>query len=339
MYYKILGKTGLKVSELGFGGLQIPKLNEKEAIKLVREAYNLGINLFDTAHAYQNSEKILGKALKGIRDKVIISSKSLKTNKKEFINEFEKSLKHLNTDYIDIFLFHCISKNKEFNKLIHNSVVEALLKEKQKGKLKFIGFSCHNPKVINKYFNISEFSILMIPVNLVETEFIEDKSFYKVLADNIGILGMKPLGGGRIKDIELCFKYLRQYDRIIPIVGMKNIFELKENIEFITSKKSLSDNDIERVNRIREELGNKFCRSCSYCMPCPQGINIPRVNFLKISYNHYNIKKFLTPERTEAVKKVNECLECGKCEKKCPYSLNIVKILKENRDFYFKKLK
>lgn len=334
MEYKVLGKTDLKVSEFGFGCLQIPKLNEKEAIRLLREAYDLGINFFDTAQAYQNSENILGKALKNIRGNVIISSKSLETDEKVFVNKFNKSLKNLKIDYIDIFLLHDISKSKKLNKLLDNRITEILIKEKKKGKIRFIGFSCHSPKIINEFFKIDGFSVLMIPINFISTEFIKNKSFNKVLKNNIGIMGMKSLGGGRINDIELCFKYIKQYSEIVPVIGMRKVSELKENIYYISNRKNLDRNDLRKIKKIKTELGKKFCRGCSYCMPCPQGIDIPRVNFLKISYKHHAIEKFLTHERSEAAKKVDKCLECRECEKKCPYDLNIIELLKENRDFY-----
>ncbi|MES0341901.1 MAG: aldo/keto reductase, partial [Candidatus Humimicrobiaceae bacterium] len=148
MEYKRLGKTDLRVSLLGFGAVQICRIPEVEAIDLVRESVNSGINLIDTAHDYPDSEDILGKALKGIRDKVIISTKSPETSKDKFFDDLNTSLKRLGTDYIDIFLMHDVSKDKKLDELLNNGVVEAIIKEKEKGNIGFIGFSCHNPDII-----------------------------------------------------------------------------------------------------------------------------------------------------------------------------------------------
>jgi len=339
MNYKILGKTNLKVPLFGFGAIQISRISEKDAIFLIREAIDKGINLIDTAHDYPNSEALLGKALKGIRDKVVISTKSLQSSKKEFLNDLEVSLKRLKTDYIDIFLFHDTSKSEKVEKLISNEVIEALIKEKQKGKINFIGFSCHNPQVIEKFYKIDQFSVLMIPINFISTEFTKDYVYKKLIDNSIGLLGMKPLGGGRITDINLCFKYIRQFKEVIPIVGMESYSELRQNIEYVSSGESLNSSDRKRIEEIRNELGDKFCRGCSYCMPCDQGIDICEINFIKVFYKQFPTEKFLTPERTEKVEKVDDCIECGKCEEKCPYHLNIIEMLKENRDFYMKKLK
>jgi predicted aldo/keto reductase-like oxidoreductase len=334
--YKILGKTGIKVSEIGFGALQFSRIEEKEAIRLVREAYDMGINLIDTGYAYPNSEYLLGKALNGIRDNIIIVSKSMGTDKKEFIDEFETSLKRLKIDHIDIYLFHDISKFEKFDKLVNSGTIEALIKEKQKGKVNYIGFSCHNPAIINRYYEIDEFSVLFVPVNFISTEFVSDVIYKKAINHDIGILGMKPLCGGRVSDVELCFKYLSQFDKIIPVVGIENVAELRQNVKCIESNIKLEAIDNKRIEEIRNELGTKFCRGCEYCMPCPQNIDIATVNFLKIWYKHVPKKEFFTNEMTEKVKKAeNDCVECGLCEEKCPFNLSIRELLKENIKFYY----
>lgn len=216
MRYKILGKTGLKVSELAFGAIQITRIDQKDAIDLIRFAYDSGINLIDTANSYFNSEEILGEALKGIREKVYIISKSGKRDKKNFLQDLDTSLKRLKTDYIDIHFFHGISKNNEFDQIEGSGVIEALIKERDKGKVKFIGFSCHNPAVIDRFFKVKDFSVLMIPLNFITTEYVEENLLYKFNKNKIGLLAMKPFGGGRLMDIEICFKFLKQYPQVIP---------------------------------------------------------------------------------------------------------------------------
>jgi aryl-alcohol dehydrogenase-like predicted oxidoreductase len=188
MNYKILGKIRLLVSEIGLGGIEITRIHESEAINLIRESFNLGINLIDTEHLYPNSEEIIGKAIKGFRHKVILSIKSMNTSRKEFIKDIETSLNNLKTDYIDIFLFHDATFSR-LRKIISNGLIDLIIKEKEKGKINHFEFSCHNYKVIEKYCQINDFSVLMLPVNFISTEFTQDKIYKKVFKNNIGVLG------------------------------------------------------------------------------------------------------------------------------------------------------
>ncbi|MDZ7837771.1 MAG: aldo/keto reductase [Actinomycetota bacterium] len=218
-------------------------------------------------------------------------------------------------------------------------MIEALIEQKKKGKVRHIGFSCHNPEIIENYYRLKDFSVIMMPTNFVAVEFLQD-SIYRRLADNnIGILGMKPLGGGRLDDAGLCLRFLKQYDHIIPVVGMESLLQVKQNIAHMGDEQTLNKQDLDKISSIRKKLGDRFCRGCRYCMPCPQGIDIYELNFLKVVYDQFPIHEYLTKKRTEAVKQLDDCTQCGQCEEQCPYGLDILDMMSENRDFYFKKLK
>ncbi|MCL6087451.1 MAG: aldo/keto reductase [Actinobacteria bacterium] len=335
MRYKILGKTNLKVSELAFGAIQITRIDQKEAINLIRFAYDSGINLIDTASSYFNSEEILGKALKGIREKVYVISKSGKRDKKNFLQDFNTSLKRLKTDYIDFYLFHGISKNNEFDQIEEAGVIEALVKERDKGKVRFIGFSCHNPAVIEKFFKVKDFSILMIPLNFITTEYVEESLLYKFNQNKTGLLAMKPFGGGRLMDIEICFKFLRQYPQVIPVAGMQSIDELKQNLIYIGKDDNLTKTDHKRIKELSEELGTKFCRGCGYCMPCKEkGIEITDINFIEVYYKQFPHDVFWNIGLDKKVEVARKCIECGKCSEKCPFDLDVSEIIKKNIAFF-----
>lgn len=336
MEYKRLGKTDLRISQFGFGAVQISRLSEADAIDLIRESVDKGINLYDTAHDYPNSEDILGKALKGIRDKVIIATKSFKDSKEDLLDDLNTSFKKLNTDYIDIFLMHSASNDKRIDALFNNGVIDALVKEKEKGNIGFIGFSCHNPDVIERYYDLGDFAVIMIPFNFISTEYV-DKNYKKLIKEDIGILGMKPLGGGRIEDARVSLKYINQFENIIPVIGMQDKKELMQNIELTRLKGSITSADKKIIKRITKELGNKFCRACGYCMPCSQGIDIVEVNFIKVYFKQFPFDEVVKPERTKAIEQVDECIECGECIERCPYSLEIIDMIKENRDYYFER--
>jgi len=335
MQYKILGKTGLRVSLLAFGALQFARIERKEAVTLVLSAYEHGINLIDTAHMYPRSEEILGEALKGIREKIIIITKSLGRNKKEFLSDLNTSLKQLCTDYIDIFLFHSISKENEFDLIKKEGIIDTLIREKKKGKVRFIGFSCHNPKVIKHFYELNDgFSTLMVPLNFMTDEYVQKPLVRKFDKFNIGLLAMKPFGGGRLSDIELCFKFLRKYPKFIPVAGMQNLKELEENIKYINQTSLLDENDEKKINKISMELGTKFCRQCGYCMPCSKGIEITEINFIKVYYKQMPMDKFHNMGLEEKVRTARTCSECKKCSKRCPFNLDVPSIIKENIEFY-----
>ena len=334
MDYKILGKTGLKVSELAFGALQFARLKEHDAIKLVRYAYDSGINLYDTANSYPNSENLLGKSFKGIREDIYIITKSGKRDKKGFLEDLETSLKRLKTDYIDIYLFHGVSKVIEFEAIESSGVIDALINEKRKGKVKHIGFSCHNPSVIDRFYEVDGFSVLMIPLNFMTTEYIKRPLLEKFKENNIGLLAMKPFGGGRLIDIELCFKFLKKYPQVIPVAGMQTIEELRQNLEYVKNNEALTKAGYKKIKEISQELGTKFCRGCGYCMPCDNGIEIADTNFIKIYYKQFSSDAFLGLGLSEKVELARECTECGKCSQKCPFELDVPEIIKENITFF-----
>ena len=334
MEYKILGKTGLKVSSLAFGALQFARIEEKEAIKLVHSAVDFGINLIDTAHNYPDSEEILGKAVSSIRNKIHIITKSSSRGKKDFLNDLNTSLARLKTEYIDIFMFHFVSKDEIFETLKNEGIIESLLKEKQKGKVRFVGFSCHNPKVLDRFYEVDDFSVLMVPLNFLTTEYVQKPIYDKFEKNNIGLLAMKPFGGGRLGDIELCFKFLRNYPKFITVAGMQNLKELKENIRFAEGSDLPSINDMEKIKKIEKELGDKFCRQCGYCMPCPNNINIADVNFIKVYFKQMPRDKFDKMGLEEMAQTADGCTECGECSAKCPFELDVPSIVKENVEFF-----
>lgn len=163
-------------------------------------------------------------------------------DKRGFISDLNTSLKRLDTDYtdyIDIFMFHCISKEDEFKLLENEGIIEALVKEKEKGNVRFIGFSCHNPQVIDKFFELDDFSTLMVPLNFMTGEYVCQPLYEKFEKYNIGLLTMKPFGGGRLVDIELCFKFLRKYPKFIPVSGMQNLEELKAEYQIFGTSRSI----------------------------------------------------------------------------------------------------
>ncbi|MBU4293680.1 MAG: aldo/keto reductase [Actinobacteria bacterium] len=214
-------------------------------------------------------------------------------------------------------------------------MIDAVIKERDKGKINHIGFSCHNPAVIGRFFEVKDFSVVMVPLNFISTEYVEKTLYDRFIKNNIGILAMKPFGGGRLSDIELCFKFLRLYPEVIPVAGMQTKEELKQNLIYIGREDTPNDSDNKKILQISEELGNKFCRQCGYCMPCEaKGIEITDVNFIEVYYKQFPHDDFWKIGLDKKVETAKECMECGKCSEKCPFDLDVPEIIKKNIVFF-----
>ncbi|MBC7189983.1 aldo/keto reductase [Candidatus Aerophobetes bacterium] len=327
MKMKRLGKTGLMVSEVGMGGIPITRLGKKEAVKVIRGVIDLGVNFIDTAHSYSDSEEKIGKAVEKIRYKVIIASKSGALDKKSFLKEFELSLRRLKTDYIDIYQLHAVREANLEEIMGAGGAFEALLEVHKQGKARHIGFTTHNMDVALKLLEKEEFETIQIPVN-----FLEENSFEKVISlarkFDVGIIAMKPFAGGAIEDAKIAFRYLSQFEEIVPIPGVESVEQMKEIIEIVENPSSLTLEDKEKMERIRKELGTSFCHGCDYCQPCPQGIPIGLVLRVESLMRRFPFEVVM--ERFgDKIKKAKDCKECKKCLDKCPYNLPVPSLLKE----------
>lgn len=328
MKYNYLGSTGLYVSEIGFGGIPIQRITKDEAAKVIQRAQELGINFIDTARGYTVSEEYIGYALKGRRDKWIIASKSMVRDKNLMDKEINISLKNLNTDYIDLYQIHNVKDICTYDKVIsQDGAYEALYEAKIKGKIRHIGITVHSADILKKAVESRLFETIMFPYNIVETQ--GEYIFKRAKELNIGVIAMKPLAGGTIKDANLAIRFILQNKNVtIVIPGMASINEVEENV-LAAEKGNLSQSEIEMCKKISWEIGKDFCRRCGYCAPCPQGIDISFCFLLKLYYNNYNLKDWANERYKELKAHAEDCRECGICEERCPYNLSIRKKLKE----------
>ena len=334
MKYVTLGKTGLKVSAVGLGGIPIQRTDVVEAKEVIKECCKQGINYLDTARGYTVSEEFFGEALKEVRKDWIIATKSMSRDYESMKKDVEISLNNLQTDYIDLYQFHNLSSDADFNTVFgDNGAYKALLEAKQEGKVNHIGATAHSldsfKKLLEEYSDKIE--TIMFPFNIVESQAIE--LMKQCSEKNIGFIAMKPVAGGNIDNVSLGIKYcLNNEDCTIVIPGMGNVEEVKQNCSD-TVFETLTEEEIKECDQIRKELGSEFCRRCGYCKPCPQGIDIPS-NFVLVNY----LRKYGLPEwakgRYNAMKvNAKDCVQCGLCETRCPYNLPIrdmlVKVAKD----------
>jgi predicted aldo/keto reductase-like oxidoreductase len=328
---RILGKTGIKVRVLGFGGIPIQQLSEEDAIEVVRRCYELGINYYDTARGYTVSEERIGKALKDVRDEVVFATKTHARTKDEARKELDTSLQNLRTDYIDVYQLHGVSSKEIWDQISSpDGALEVLYQARDEGTIRHLGITSHSPSFLTDIVKEAIFETIMIPFNYLATEPAE-KLLPLCHRMKVGTVIMKPFGGGAFSNARTVLKFVlrnRNVDVVIP--GMISVAEVEENAAVASGLYSLSDEELQSIEQDREELGTQFCRACNYCQPCPQEISISSVlraenQFLK----RMGWTPWLKTMIQEAGKKVTTCTECGECESRCPYHLRIIELLPE----------
>lgn len=324
---RVLGKTNLKINRIGFGGIPIQRVTQQDTNKIIDELINQDINFIDSARGYTVSEEYIGNAIEGKRDKFILASKSMSRTYEDMLKDVDITLKKFKTDYIDLYQLHNVKSDEYENIFNDNMAYKALLDCKSQGKIKNIGITSHSIDTIKKAVRDEKFDTIQFPYNIVEDQ--ADEIFREAHKRNIGTIVMKPLAGGAINNAKLAIKYILSKEYIdVAIPGMDSVDQVLENISVLKNL-DIDKEDELKIEDIRSQLGNRFCRRCEYCMPCPVGINIPMNFLLEGYYSRYNLKEWSKERYNSLDIKASDCVECGKCESKCPYDLPIREMLKE----------
>ena len=330
----VLGKTGIAVNQNGFGALPIQRVDFDTADRILKKAYNNGINFFDTARFYTDSEEKIGKSLSPVRDKIIIASKTMAKNASDFENDLNLTLKNLKTDYLDIYQFHdarvCYLPNDGTN------LYESMLKAKKEGKIKHIGITTHRASVAIEAIKSGLFETLQYPFNYLAAD-IDIEVYKKCIEAGMGFIAMKALSGGLITNSAAAYIFFNKFDKAVPIWGIQKETELDDFIKY-ANENITSNAELEKViENDKKELSGNFCRGCGYCMPsCPVGIKIDDCARMSLMIRRSPSYRQLTKEAQDRMKKIAECIHCGKCAEKCPYGLNTPLLLEENYKDYLK---
>lgn len=335
----VLGRTGLGVSRVGFGCIPIMRLEKKEAVALLHYAYEHGVTLFDTANAYADSEEKVGEAFHGMRDKVVIATKTAKRDAAGAMEHLELSLRKLRTDYIDVYQLHQVSKESEWEEITRpNGVMEAILKAQDEGKVRHIGFTSHNLNVAIKIAKTGQFATVQFPFNFIESD--PEKELFPLAREiGMGILAMKPFGGGALDDGKLALKFILQSKGVVPLPGFDATWQVDQAILTLQENPGeITGEELAAMERYREELGKEFCRRCEYCQPCPQGVEITSAMQYELVSRKMPLETLLSFSGP-AMETVQNCIECGTCIEHCPYSLSIPQVIKRNYDLYKRHLK
>lgn len=328
MEYRTLGKTGLKISRMGFGGIPIQKIDEEGTRKLLHEMMEKGVNYIDSARGYTVSEQYIGYGLEGIRDKFVLATKSMSRTKEAMAADIETSLGNFRTDYIDLYQVHNPSMEQLDQVMGEGGALEALMEARAAGKIGHIGLTAHSTEVFERALELDWVETIMFPYNIVEQQGAE--LIHKCAEKNIGFIVMKPLAGGAIEDASLAHRYVcSNPDVTVVIPGMAEIHELEQNLAACSNTEPLTQEELKEMDKVREQLGTDFCRRCNYCAPCTVGINIPSV-FLFAGYlQRYDLADWAKDRYSTLKVKASACIGCGKCEPRCPYHLPIREKLKK----------
>ncbi len=365
MKYRPFGhKSGVDVSRLGFGAMRLPmrevdgkrEVDDELAIPLLRKAYELGVNYFDTAWMYcdELSEPAVGRALKPFRDKVLVSSKYPVGHEKGFLELLEIQLKKLDMDYVDFYHMHGIGEWFLTHDRRDEFVREAVA-AKEEGLIKNISFSFHDkPEAMAKIIDMGLFSSVLAQYNFLDRS--NEEALANAKAKGLGTIVMGPVGGGRIAGLppelaeqlglkvhsnaELAFRFVFANPNIdCALSGMSTIQMLEENVAVASNEAPLSDEEVTKINAAMEEnkrLSDLYCTGCDYCKPyCAQEINIAQI-FRAMNYHRiYGLKEHAQGMYNaiggQWVKgaKADACIDCGECEAHCPQHIEIRKQLKD----------
>nr|WP_255596601.1 aldo/keto reductase [Methanobrevibacter sp. TMH8] len=354
------------MSILGYGCMRYPRKNGaidyKRTEKQIMTAIENGVNYFDTAYLYPGSEKNLGEILKNnnCRDKVKIADKMpgpIAKTREKMDEIFEKQLDRLQTDYIDYYMIHSLMQFKDWETLKENGILDFIDEEKKKGRIINFGFSFHGnlhhfKRIIDDY----DWEFCMIQYNYIDENYQAGTEGLEYAASkNIGVIVMEPLRGGMLVDklpekaqkimnnfeikrspAEWAFRWVWNHPAVkVVLSGMNEEQHIKDNIRVAseTQANSLTIEEKEMLEKVKTEFKKKIkvnCTNCAYCMPCPQGVDIP------ICFSSYNDKSMfggfkpqvMYVQSTEDKSAAYKCTECGVCEKKCPQEIPIIDELK-----------
>ncbi|MFZ0932573.1 MAG: aldo/keto reductase [Syntrophobacteraceae bacterium] len=333
MRYTVLGKTGLEISEVGFGCIPIIRLSAAEAVMVLRRAYDRGITLFDTANMYLDSEEKIGLAFDGMRSRLVLATKTSKRDLAGAEADIDLSLRRMRTDYIDLFQIHQLSLESDYQVVTGpDGALEAIFRAKQAGKIRHIGVTSHSIEMAMKLVKTGLFSTVQFPFNFIESKPAEELH-PAARQEEMGILAMKPFGGGVLDNGELCFKFLRQFPDVIPLPGFDALDQVDQIVTIYETENAVLPEDLAAMEGYRTELGQQFCRRCEYCQPCEQGVMITAAMNYPIVARRMSDSK-AAGFATRFMESVRNCTECGECVERCPYDLPIPETLKKHLALY-----
>ena len=315
---------------MGMGGIPIQRLDAAESDRVLEKAVDAGISFFDTARGYTDSESKFGRVLPRYRDRVLIASKSFSRGAAEIMLDIETSLRLLRTDYIDMYQCHNMASEADLEKILAADGALAGMAQGQGSRAR---------SAISAYRGTSRASWpwrwSASPSRPSRSRPISWRP--RPCADlipaarrrGVGVIAMKPVGGGNIREIALNFRFIFNQGVDVAIPGMDAEAQVVENVAALADLSPLDGAETARLQKEKERLGDSFCRRCEYCMPCPQGLPISFLHVLRNYYFLYDLKDWVLERMSGLAKTYKDCVACGECVAKCPYHLDMPDIFRE----------
>lgn len=327
----VLGRSSISVSAIGIGGVQFSKISSGAVAKVIHAAIGEGITFFETAYGYFDSEEKMGPALRGKRDGLALASKNTARDGRTFARRLHESLRRLQTDVIDLYQLHGVDDEKSLAQATGpRGAMAAADKARQQGKIRSVGITTHSLKMAMKAVRTGLFDSVQYPISLINTEVPRSGLLKLARQQNVGLIAMKPFGGGRIENARLALGYIYRLRGVVPVVGVETTAQVVELARLARHPPRLTHMDFEAIRQVRSSIGTTFCRACRYCEPCPKGISIFRVLYLPVYLMQMGRKRVLADGLPDWLRQAEKCTACRRCEKRCPFSLHIVDGLKHS---------
>lgn len=343
---------------MGFGGTWIAQLDREEASKVVRRAFDLGINYFDTAKLDGDSEEKIGAALKEVREQCILATKTGSRTKRESLEDLKESLRRLQTDRLDLIQLHGIDDEQTLRKATsENGVLQTCKQARKEGLVDYIGITSHKPRVLVKAIETGEFDTVLVPLNVVTRQALEELVPCAKEHD-VGVVVMKPFSAktsklitclyepslsllsdeadlklllGQSSDVmaQSALRFVLAQDVSVVIAGVKSLHEVEVAARVGNDYVELTAAEEERFD---VKLDGDWCRDCGCCLPCPEGIDVAAVLRFYALAKVYGLKGWAGKLYGGLEVNAEKCTGCGVCEPKCPYALPIVNMLKQTHE-------
>ncbi len=335
----VIGRTGLEVNRLGFGGIPIQRVSETQAIETVLHAIHLGIDFIDSSIAYATGERRIGLALKQTDKKVILASKSDSRTAEGARADLEISLKELQKHYIDLYQCHLVKDEIDYRKVVsRGGALEGLKKAKEEGLIGNIGITSHNLDVLDHSLDDGFFDTIMVCYSFLEP-MAREKIIPKALEINVGVIAMKPFSGGVIENARLALKYALSQPGILVIAGVEHKDLIEENWKIFQDCQPLTEEEKKEIEEIRKHHEKVFCRRCDHCQPCPEEIPVQMVLSIRSTIKRMGKGILQKGRYREAIDKARNCTVCEVCNDRCPYQLPIPNLIEENLRWVDEQLK
>ena len=326
----LLGKTGLEVTRLGFGGIPIQTVSENQAIETVLHAVENGLDFIDTSRAYTSSERRIGQALRQTDKHVTLASKSHVRTSEGIQADLSKSLKELQVDYLDLYQCHYVKNVDEYERIIaKGGALEGLIRSKEEGLIGHIGLTSHSLDLLNRVIDDNLFETIMVCFSFLEPA-AGEKVVPKALKQGLGVIAMKPFSGGVIEKASLALKYVLSYEGVVVLAGVERIDRFDENWEIFNGDCKLDASDENEIEEIRKHHDKHFCRRCDYCQPCTEEIPIQLIMGLRSMVKRMGADFLKQEPIVQGIQKAQRCTQCGECMHRCPYDLPIPSLIQEN---------